>query len=268
MRKYEPKYRWKISKGQLQILQFIYMFRFVTSDMLAEVLRKNRSTIYERLAVLEQQGYILKQYNSSYRIRQRPATYCLAPAGIRALKDRPRMEQISLRQNYKNKSFTEQQIDDCLLLPRLYGALARRYSDRFVAYTKYQLLRKNCVQPAPLLYLWDKKTENPQHYFVDFIPAGTLTWAITRRIRQHQERGYEVGSSYPHVLIVAGNENTKRRIIKLTSMLYDDFKILTVTLECLLNSNEQAIWYDPRAWLDFGEGAEVDEQYYLKNINE
>ncbi len=135
MRKYEPKYRWKISEEQLQILSQVFKFRFVTSDILAAIFKKDRSTIYERLTVLEQQGFLLKQYDSSYRLRRRPASYCLAPAGIRELKDKPYIEQVSLRQNYKNKSFTEKQIDDCLLMGRVHVILKHHYPGRFGSYT-------------------------------------------------------------------------------------------------------------------------------------
>ncbi|MCA9348405.1 replication-relaxation family protein, partial [Candidatus Saccharibacteria bacterium] len=85
MRRYEPKTRYKISSSQLDILLLVLKYRFVSSDILAECLSRDRSTIYERLSVLVDQGYVIKLYDKTYRLRQGPVIYYLAPAGIRYL---------------------------------------------------------------------------------------------------------------------------------------------------------------------------------------
>ena len=86
MRRYEPKTRYKISESQLGLLLLIMKYRFASSDVLAEVLSKDRSTIYERLSLLVDQDYVMKVYDKTHRLRQRPVIYYLAPAGIRYLK--------------------------------------------------------------------------------------------------------------------------------------------------------------------------------------
>ncbi len=256
MRKYDPKYRWKISKQQRLLLSYIHKFRFITSDLLAEILEKDRSTIYERLYLLVQQGYVLKQYDSTYRIRRRPASYCLAPLGIRTLKDDPRIEQLSLRQNYRNKDFTESQIDDCLLTVRLYLAIRRQYPKQFYVYTKYQLNRVEFVRPTPPLQLVNSRDDAPG-YLLDILPANTMTWLIRKRIRQHEEWAEEHDDYlYPNVLFVAGNSHTEQRIVKLTEELYEDFKFYTTTLGNLLNAAYPSVWQNPEDSLGLEEGEE------------
>ena len=68
MRRVHVKTRYTISKSQESILRALYKYRFLTSDLLAALLKKDRSTIYERLAVLVDQGYVAKKYNGTYRI--------------------------------------------------------------------------------------------------------------------------------------------------------------------------------------------------------
>jgi DNA-binding transcriptional ArsR family regulator len=269
MKKYQATYHWKLTEQQIILLIYIHKFRFITSDIVAEILGKDRSTIYERLSVLVDQDYITKQYDSTYRLRRRPASYCLAPKGIRALTGDKRVEQTSLRQQYKNKTQTEEQIDQCLEIANIYLAIHRHYPGRFAIYTKYQLDRKYLISPAPALKLEDDRDDAPDFY-LDIIPAMHPSWLLKKRIRQHEQRaeridavtdrleeeGIEEGDYYPHVLFVAGNNATERRLVRFTNERYNDFKYFTTTIGRLLGENgngrvgleatsDPTIWADP-----------------------
>ena len=66
-----PKYRKSISKSQLRLLLIIFKFRFVSSEYIGKQFEKDKSTIYERLFVLEKQGYVRKDYDSTFHLRQK-----------------------------------------------------------------------------------------------------------------------------------------------------------------------------------------------------
>jgi len=237
MRRYEPKTRYKISKSQELVLLYLHKYRFMTSDLLAEGMYKDRSTIYERLSVLEQQGHIAKQYDSTFRIRQRAATYCLAPAGIRHLKQKG----VSRTQlHYKNKNLTEKQIDQQLLYVRLWFAINHSSPGKFTATTKYQLEPDGYVSPTPHLLLEGTSKTIPD-YFIEIFPALTASWKIRRRVNQHMEAADESKHIYPHLLLVASNASTERRIAKMTADLYADFAVYTTTTEWLF-SGDRRIW--------------------------
>ena len=255
MKNYQPKYRWKITEQQKTILIYIHKFRFVSTDILAEIFGKDRSTIYERLSVLEKQKYILKQHDSSYRLRRRPATYCLAPLGIRTLKDNPGIEQISLRQSYRNKSLTEEQIDDCLQTAQIYLHFSRYYPKQFNCYTKYQLDRDKFIRPTPILSIRGKTDKIPD-YLVDIVPARLQTWIIRRRIAQHENFAEDSEQYYPHVLFIAGNNNTEKRIVRLTEERYNDFSFYTTTMERLLYGETKKIWQDPDVFSELEDNEE------------
>lgn len=267
MKKYQATYHWKLTEQQKLLFIYIHKFRFITSDILAEILGKDRSTIYERLNVLVDQEYIAKQYDSTYRLRRRPASYFLASKGIRALTGDEHVEQTSLRQQYKNKTQTEEQVDQCLEVANIYLAINRQYPKRFAIYTKYQLDRKYIISPAPALKLKDDRDDAPDFY-LDIIPAMYPSWLMRKRIRQHEQRaervdtiaekleaeGIEEGDYYPHVLFVAGNNATERRLVRFTNERYNDFKYFTTTLDRLLGENGRVspetasnpiIWTDP-----------------------
>lgn len=242
MKRYEPKQRYSVSKSQLDILLYLLKYRFLTSDLFADILDKDRSTIYERLSVLDKQAYITKQYNKTFRIRQRPATYCLASKGIRYLKNKQAIGRTQL--HYKNKYFTEEQIDAQLLYVKIGLMLRKHYPDKLDSYTKYQLNPSDYIKPMPHLLLLVSDDKNMPGYLVEVFQARTLSWRIRRRINQHVDAADESDYPYPHLLLIAGNSSTERRIIKMTAELYADFEIFTTTLDRIM-SEDINIWLKP-----------------------
>lgn len=240
MRRAETRARYKISPSQTAILLALLKYRFLTTDLLAGLLKKDRSTIYERLAVLVEQGYIAKKYKSTYRIDRRPATYYLAPAGIRYLKSRdiPRTQI-----HYKNKNFTESQIDEYYRYPKFSLAIHRNYPQTFRTYTKYQLDPETYLSPMPWLLLSPDDEDAPE-LFIEYIPAGEQSWIIRKRINQHIDYSDEADYRYPYLLLVAGNDNTEKRIIKMSTDLMWDSELYTTTEERLL-SGKKDIWLWP-----------------------
>ncbi len=241
MRRTETKTRYSISSAQTSLLYALLKYRFLTTDLLAELLHKDRSTIYERLSVLVDQGYVTKKYNNSYRIDRRPATYYLAPAGIRYLKSRG-VERTQL--HYKNKDFTEAQIDEYYRYPKFSRAIHRNYPETFHTRTKYQLDPENYLNPMPWL-LFVPDNEDAPELFMEYIPAGEQSWIIRKRINQHIDYADEEADyRYPYLLVVAGNDNTEKRIVKLSADLIWD-SVLYTTTEVRLLSGEKDIWLRP-----------------------
>ncbi|MFO0970750.1 MAG: hypothetical protein U0520_00150 [Candidatus Saccharimonadales bacterium] len=241
MRRAETRARYKISSSQTSILHTLLKYRFLTTDLLADLLHKDRSTIYERLAVLVDQGYAAKKYSNTYRIDRRPATYYLAPAGIRYLK----AQCVARTQlHYKNKDFTEPQIDEYYRYPKFSRAIHRNYPQMYRTYTKYQLDPEDYLNPMPWL-LFAPDAEDTPELFMEYIPAGEQSWTIRKRINQHIDYADEEAEyRYPYLLLVAGNNSTEKRIIKMSTDLLWDSELFTTTEERLLGG-EKDIWLRP-----------------------
>ena len=238
-----PKYRRPLNNNQVKILKVLYKFRFVTSDVLAEYLGKDRSTIYESLYVLQKQSYIAKRYDPTYRIRQRPASYSLAASGIRYLRENTQLDQTTLRNFYKNKNLSEDQIDTYLHICTLCLTLKRQTSTQFDIFTKYELNREHSPRPLPLLFLRNKSADKPD-YVLDYFPAGTFSWLLTKRVRQYQYASEDSEYRTPDVLFVAGNASTEKRLFKLTYENYNDFRFLLTQQDLLLNNKDGSVWID------------------------
>lgn len=253
MRRYEPQTRYSVSKTQEDLLLFILKYRFVTSDLLADILSKDRSTIYERLSVLVDQGYLVKLYDKTYRLRQRPVIYHLAPAGIRYLKAQG-VERTQL--HYKNRSFSDEQINEQLLLANLARAVRAPYRTSHKLYTKYQLnLDDLYISPPPYAKL-EGVTDAVPDYLIEYFPDFHPTWKIRKRINQHIEFADDYGYIYPHLLLICGNASTEKRVVRMTQDTYTDFEIFVTTQERILNGKSK-IWLNP---IDFDEDDEPEYQ--------
>jgi hypothetical protein len=263
-----PKYRRPLSTKQVSLLQAVFKFRFVSSDLLAEYLGKDRSSVYENLYVLVNQEYIVKQYDKTYRIRGRPASYCLATKGIRYLRENTNTSQKALRNMYKNKNMTEEHIDKCLLVMRIANTLNKQTNNAFDIATKYELTDQEFfLRPLPDLYLsrkeaqkqvkgskqQDNQEEKDQHfdYTLDIFEPNLPTWILRQRLKAYQDHCDEAGleeGEYPYVLLVAANDSTEKRLIKQFAYSLQDFEYYVTTLERLLDPDnvDKPVWKDER----------------------
>ena len=242
----EPKYRRPLSSNQIRLLYILFKFRFGTSDLIATVVKKDRSTVYESLRTLEQQGYICKFYDKTYRLRGRPATYTLAAKGIKHLRSSSEVDHTTLRNFYKNKLIAvenESLVGQCLLVFRIFNVLKAQTGKTYSIYTKYELDKDDFVNPKPELWLQRQGKSQKPDYILDIVPGGTMTWLLRKRLRQHQEFAEEYEYLYPNVLLVAGNLSTERRLFKQTESAMQDFEFY-ITQEELLLGGDIKVWID------------------------
>jgi len=247
-----PKYRKVISKSQLQLLLVIFKFRFVSSEYIGSWFKKDKSTIYERLFVLIQQGYIRKDYDSTYRLRLRPATYSLTTKGISYLRNSTiTLSELALRNMYKNSSASLQLVDHSLNVFKLCLLLRSQYPSAFDMFTRSELSAyEHFIRPLPDLYVRraSKRSTKPS-YQLEVIEAGTYTWIIRKRLQAHIDFLDESDdwNEYPSLLFVCGNANTEKRVQRLVLNSYFDFEVYTATEE-RFNTDNTKVWlvdYDP-----------------------
>jgi hypothetical protein len=236
-------FRSSLSSNQVRLLKVLYKFRYGSTDLVSEFLGKDRSTIYESFCLLHKQGYIHKFYDSSYRLRQRPAIYTLAAKGIKYLRDNTDLDQTTLRNFYKNKTMRDEHIDHCLTVFAIALKLKAFIGKQFDLFTKYELNREVFINPLPELYLQAKSEQKPD-YVLDIFTPGTYSWLLRKRIRQHQEAADESEYRYPNVLLMAQNESTERRLFRMTYETYDDFKFFLTQQDLLLSIQDGKAWID------------------------
>lgn len=248
-----PKYRKSISSSQVRLLEILFKFRFSTVPLISEWMKKDKSTLYERLLVLVEQGYVRKNYDSTYRLPPRPATYSLAPKGINYLrKNNPddRYSDAALRNMYKNKRASASLIDRSIDVFKLCLLLRKQYTDTFSVFAKSEIFRlQGVVRPLPDMYLRrtnvtsDADSLVVREYMLDIVDSWTMSWILKKRLRAHQKVAEGSDLVYPVVLFICGNNSTERRIQKMVENEYFEFEVWTTARE-RLESGEMRVWRD------------------------
>lgn len=249
----DPKYRKQLSKTQVELLGLICKFRFVTVLILAAWRSKDKSTIYERLLVLHKQGYLHKHYEKHWRLLGKPVIYSLSAKGIKAIRDGLDGHFIDsvLRNQYKNSSASEMLVDHSVAIATLCMQFKQQYGETMQIFTKAELAKYDeFIRPLPDIYLRKMKLKDGkyQHYYVEIIEAGTMTWLIRKRINAHQEwcddnndEGWGFEDNYPTLLFVCGNTSTERRVHRLVDEGVFDFDVYTTTTEQFI-SGRKDVW--------------------------
>ena len=243
----EPKYRRPISANQEQLLRLLYKFRFVSSDLLAEVLAKNRSTIYESLYVLGKQGYVHKIYKRSYRIRQLPARYTLAPNGIRHLLAQGYCNAATLRYFFRNRSAKPWSIEHSLDVMKVFSIIKQQTKKAFTVYSGPEIAEDpDYLRPLPDLCLERnrKHPNKPELYLLEVLDKDKPFWKHTQRLSAHQKH-YDVNweyKNYPTILLVAPDYRTERYMLKVVENRWFDFDVWVTNKKMLQESQDGKVW--------------------------
>ena len=207
-------------------------------------LSKDKSTIYEQLLTLSSQGYIGKNYDKTYRLPPRPATYCLAATGITYLRNQTDLSQTALRNMSKNRAASAALVKRSLTTMALCHQLTQQYPDTFDIYTKSEMAAVDeLIRPLPDLMLKRRRNHHtkPEKYLLELLEPSVMSWLLRKRIRAHQEVAEASEYQYPNVLLVASNDSTERRIQRILENCDDDFDFYTTTA-ARLATDDTKIW--------------------------
>jgi hypothetical protein len=176
-----------------------------------------KGALYERLRTLEDQGFIGKRFDSSYKLRGRPAAYYLLPAGVRILAQHRNIKVTSTI--YKNKTVSEQFITHCLEIFTIHNWLRSHYGDQLTLLTKngmgvYDFL----LRPLPDAFLAIGK-QNAKRFFLDFLEDNKPFFQVTRRVRQYiayedSNQWAVTNADFPVVILVCESPRLEKRLTK------------------------------------------------------
>jgi len=249
-----PKYRRPLNPNQLNTLLFLFKFRFITSHLLSKAFgNKSRRTTHQTLKTLEEQRYVAKRYDSSYKLQGRQATYYLLPKAVRELKARYSFGESILKTYLRNSSLSESFIDHHLDIVKAYINLKALYPNEFHIFTKYELANFDYFpNPKPDIYLKRIKpsSNNPNEYLLDIYSNSPL-FVIRRRVFNlisHFETN-DWSGKYPTILLACSNSKTESKVQsfslkKLENLEITELSIYTTTPSNLKSSNQTEIWSD------------------------
>jgi hypothetical protein len=268
-----PKYRRPLNDEQLDILELLYKFRFGSNNLIAEYFGKDhRMFAFKRLKILEEQGFIGKRFDSSYRMRAKPAAYYLLPTGARILQERRDSEDeaVNIKGIYKDKSVSETFVQHSLNILSAYNQLKVRYSSTLDFFTKGDLASyEHYPNPLPDAFLSLENKENMQYFFVEILEDSQPFFTAVRKVKKYidyKESGEWAitETDFPTILFICESVSLHKRLQKqitkmLNKTLTDDLVFATTTKEELrtLRDND-AIWQL---------ASEADEKCSLQHIS-
>lgn len=255
MTKQIPKYRKNLNSEQLEVLELLYKFRFGSNDLIAEYFgKKQRGFVFKRLKILEEQSFIGKRFDSSYRIKGKPAAYYLLPKGARKLQEhRPdeTKDNINVKTIYKDKSVSETFIAHSQNIFALFNQLKAHYGDTLNFFTRSDLANYDYFpQPFPDIFI-TLEADSTRNFFIEILEDNQPFFTVIRKIKKYTDYAEsdawtDTGIDLPPVLFICESPSLQKRLqkqlIKQTDA-YDDCIFATTTKTELqtLHLND-AIW--------------------------
>jgi hypothetical protein len=254
----EPKYRKALNQEQLAVLNLLYTFRFASSEHIAKYSgKRSYKHVQKRLKILEDQGFIAKRYDKSYRLKGKPAAYYLLPKGARALaalNDRDENEPINIRRIYKDKDVSENFIKHCLNLLSIYLVLDSLHGDKLNFFTKSDLKYEQFEfypQPLPDAHARISSKDGDKEFFLDIYEDTQPFFVLIRRIKKYlkyADSGDWPEETMPTILMVVENKSVhkrlRKRIAKELRDSYDEVTFATTKLEYILDPEHKgSVWF-------------------------
>lgn len=259
---------------QLAVLKLLYRFRFGTTDLLARALElKDGRYIHTRLEALVSQEYIGKNYDSTYKLDGKPATYYLLPKAFKALKQQHKangtdLSEKTLRNAYKDKEASHEFIARKLAVFTIYDKLRATHGTSLKFWTKDQLnFDKYDYFPNPMPDVYLTLTpEGPRPrercFFLNYLDDDTPFFVHVRRLQKYIEyveaNEWEdaTSSKLRGVLLVCESTSLLKRIRKKIAQLVDEDetpRLCCTTLQALKDSTPE----DDEVWQMVGKPLEV-----------
>lgn len=202
----------KLNAKQLHILTLIYKFRFISIPLLTEYQKlKSQTTLLRNLKILEEQGYVGRRFDLSFKIDRKSAYYYLAAKGIAILKDDSRFDSGVLHSYYKNKTVSETFMQHSVDVLAVFNSIKHMYADSFDIFSKSELAPfDGFPENKPDLLLRGKN-----EYFITLahdVQPFIIRKRLTEYISHSEEDGWDVGA-YPTLLFVFTDSNSEIRFL-------------------------------------------------------
>lgn len=241
----------KVSVQQQRILRLLYKFRFISVQLLAQVMGISRQGVYQGIEPLVKAKLVIKVYDKSYRIRLRPAYYYISASGVGHVRAILNVGKSVTNHLYKNDAATEEHIQHCFDVARCYVAIAKLLDPKTEIFSKSEIGRyKEFPKNRPDMYVRLPDDREAIIVVAHDIPAYIARKRYAEIITHSEDEGWD--GEYPRIAFVLKTERDKKTFMftsreKLDNMgmAEDEIFVLATTLEAVL-SGDESIWFNVR----------------------
>lgn len=251
--------RSSISKSQIELLELVCKYRFVSRLLVADSLGiKPENGLFRRLEVLVKYEYLGKRFDKRLKLMGVPAAYYLTPKGLRTLQAVPGHEHITeatIKASYRDKSVGQDFITHTLNVYQYTNTLKRRY-DGLRVFTRREIAQYDYFPSQPpdaVLSLPTDNPKQPRRFFFDLVSDSLPRSALDRRIANYceffDEGGWDVTSSpLPIMLLLCEWSAAEKRVsrdvrMQLNRSDMEELPVYTSTTNALDNpAGELVVW--------------------------
>ncbi len=177
-----------------------------------------------RLRILCEQQYIGRRYNSSYKLKGKPATYHVLSRGIKILRDKPAAFNVKALRNLardKDTTVTDTFISHNLGIFEVYTKYKNRYRDDLLFITKSNLHgRDTFPQPFPDAYV-SLKSDKTKHCFLESFTDTTQFFIIKKRIKYFadfaEDNDLPKTRVFPGIVFICSPDKLKEQVLAFTA---------------------------------------------------
>lgn len=247
-----------LKQSQLDILEILYAYRFMSRQLLAASLGiQAGSSLYERLQVLLKHGYVGVRFEMRLKLQGVPAAYFLTPKGFRTLRALPDHAYITdsvIKASYKDKTVGQTYISHILSVYTQYFLLKSLHPS-LKLFTQRDMSRYDYFPnslPDAFLSLSTGDSQRPKRFFFDVVSDSQPRYVIERRIANYcqffEDGGWDItGSELPTLLLVCewgpAEQRLRRSIANIFQRTdFDELQVLTTTMHALRQATGLDIW--------------------------
>lgn len=229
----------KITKRQLDILLYLYKFRYLNINQLQKLLKhKNPRTIQEWIKNLKEKGYINYYKSSSVT---KPAICSLTKLARTKLKGNPKCEIEELNRIYQEDGLSKAFINNHLFIADIYLNLILQTKGKEKLHFSTQAnLRNFDYMPSSIdAFISIKNSKNVKRYFLILVDGRKPWFVQDKNIKElieyvdNNEWAKVSSDPSPSFLIICPNAKRKKHFHKLISDALTNSKFYLSTREAI-----------------------------------
>lgn len=252
----------KITTQQQRILKSLFKFRFISAQLLAQVMGISRQGVYQALEALVVMELVSKVYEKEYRIDRKPAYYYLNKQGVTVVRRLLDVKESVVHALYKNDQASPEFIDHCLVAARCYTLIGRSLPGDTNIFTKPEINRfLQFPKNRPDLYIRTPDGREAMIVIINDKPLYITRKRLDEIIKHSEDEGWGDGD-YPRICFILKHGNDKnsflyttRKKLEAMGMDEDEIYVLATDLKAL-GGGSGRIWlnvFTPKSFVDLFE---------------
>lgn len=251
----------KLSSQQQRVLKLLFKFRFISAQLLAQVMGISRPGVYQPLESLVKKELVSKVYKDEFRIDRKPAYYYLNKQGVTTVRRLMNVKESVVHALYKNDVATPEFIEHCLVTAQCYAVISRSLPADSDIFTKSEINRfKEFPKNRPDLHIRTPDGREAMVIIVDDKPLYIARKRLGEIIQHGEDEGWK--GDYPRICFILRHGNDKNSFLyttrkKLENMGMDEDEIcVLVTHLKALGETSDHIWsnaFNPKSFVSLFE---------------